>query len=81
MAGLDAFLLSLKRLLCRFVARAAQGHQLYRSSTKAILEFVMGRIFVRPYRCVDCDSPSVRAISRRPRLPATFSWRCTEANT
>jgi hypothetical protein len=36
-------------------ARAAQSYQVYRSSTKAILESVMGRTFVRPYCCVDCD--------------------------
>jgi len=32
-----------------------QSHQIYRSRTKGILESLMTRVFVRPYRCLDCD--------------------------
>jgi predicted Zn-ribbon and HTH transcriptional regulator len=32
-----------------------QSDQIHRSKTKGILERVSTIIFVRPYRCVDCD--------------------------
>ena len=52
-----------------------QSHQFYRSRTKGILESVMSRIFVRPYRCVDCDCRffrwSLRAKSASVRVTRT----------
>jgi len=52
-----------------------QSNQIYRSRTKGILESVMSRIFVRPYRCVDCDCRffrwSLRAKSASVRVVRT----------
>jgi hypothetical protein len=57
MAGLDVFSALPEKATVSIRCPCGPEPSVYRSSTKAILESVMGRIFVRLYRCVNCDSP------------------------
>jgi hypothetical protein len=66
MAGLVVFLLSLRRLLFGSLPVRPNAISSTGQVQKQFLHSVMGRIFVRPYRCEDCDSPSGRAASQRP---------------